>query len=233
MRILKSTQFFSDTLSGNDVFILAGPSGVGKTEITLNLAAFLSNSTVVDLDFCKSDFTLRSDRFCAPVPVPQRNNPFRYADVPTIDQKLLSLVGRAAIHGQVVIDLGGDRQGMKIFQVIKPILLKKRWHLSLVVNFSRPFFEEERDYCAFVAKIEEMFDLRFHSIIANTHLMELTDWAMLWKSWQKTKELSHMISLPLLLATVWEGMVSADHRWERFEGAVAAIRRFLRLPWEE
>lgn len=233
MKILKSSRFFTETLSENDIFILAGPSGVGKTEITLNLAAFLSHSTVVDLDFCKGDFTIRSDRFRAPVSAPQRKNPIRYAETPSVDQELLSLIGRACAGNQVVVDLGGDHRGMKIFQVIRPILTRKKWHLSLVVNFSRPFFEEEKDYCAFAAKTEEMFDLRFHSLIANTHLMELTDWAVLWKGWQKAKELSHLLSLPLFFATVWEGIVFTDHQWEGFEDAVVAIQRFLCLPWEE
>ncbi len=233
MKVLKSSSFFTDTLKASDILVLAGPSGTGKTEITLNLSTFLPKATMVDLDFCKGDFTLRSDRFHAPVSVPQRKSPMRYADTPSIDQQLLALIGGAGSGNQVIIDLGGDYRGLKIFQVIRPLLRQKNWHMSLVVNFLRPFFQEEEHYHAFARRVEETFNLRFHSLIANTHLMELTDWNMLQESWQRTRNLSDSLSLPLFFATVWEEILPIDLRWECFEGAVVAIKRFLCLPWEE
>jgi len=233
MKILKSSQFFVDTLKAVDILVLAGPSGVGKTELTLNLSTFLTDSTVVDLDFCKGDFTLRSDRFQAPVFIPQKRNPLRYADTPVIDQELLALIGRAGAQNPVIIDLGGDQRGLKIFQVVRPLLAKKNWHVSLVVNFCRPFFQEEESYRTFIVRAEETFNLRFHSLIANTHLVELTDWMTFQEGWQRTRSLAGSLSLPLFFTAVWEEILPSESRWECFDGAVVAIKRFLHLPWEE
>jgi hypothetical protein len=233
MKILKSSRFFADTLKTTDVLVLAGPGGVGKTELALNLSTFLTNSTVVDLDFCKGDFTLRSDRFQAPICIPQKKNPMRYADTPIIDQELLALIGRACAQSQVIIDLGGDQRGLKIFQVVRPLLAKKNWHVSLVVNFRRPFFREEENYRAFIGKAEEAFNLQLHSLIANTHLLELTDWMTLQEGWQRTRSLAGSLSLPLFFTAIWEAILPSESRWECFEDAVVAIKRFLCLPWEE
>lgn len=233
MKVLKSSQFLADTFSENDVLVLAGPSGTGKTEITLNLATFLTNAVVVDLDFCKSDFTLRSDRFCAPAVIPQKEDPLRYADTPQLDQKVLALLGEAGPQRQVIIDLGGDYRGLKVFQVIRPLLERKRWHIALVINFSRPFFQHEGDYCRFAVRVREIFGLQFQSLVANTHLMGLTDRTVLQEGWQKTRNLSRLLAIPILFAAVWEEVLPIHPQWEYFEGAIISIKRFVRLPWEE
>ncbi|MGQ9473512.1 MAG: hypothetical protein ACUVRN_05620 [Candidatus Caldatribacteriaceae bacterium] len=233
MKILKSSTFFEHTLAKADILVLAGPSGTGKTEITLNLATFFDQVTVVDLDFSKGDFTLRSERFQAPVPIPQKRSPKRYADTTWMEQEILQLISQAGSQSRVLIDLGGNERGLRFFQMLKPLLYSKNWHLSLVVNFSRPFFQKEENYYAFVRHTEETLELRYHSLIANTHLLEWTRWTTLRESWERTKHLSENLSLPLFFVTIWGKALPLQSFWECFDEAIVVIERFISLPWEE
>lgn len=233
MKILKSSLFFEHTLATADILVLAGPSGTGKTEITLNLATLFDRVTVVDLDFSKSDFTLRSERFQIPFSIPQRRSSRRYADTPWMEQELLQLIAQAGPWNRVLIDLGGNERGLRIFQMLKPLLRQKKWHLSLVTNFSRPFFQKEENYYTFIRYTEETLGLRYHSLVANTHLIEWTHWTTLQKGWERAKRLSENLSLPLFFATIWEKVLPSQPCWKYFDEAVVVIERFIFLPWEE
>ncbi len=237
MEIIKSSSFFISTIENNHVFVLGGPSGTGKTELALNLATFFERmgilATVIDLDFTKGDFTLRSNRFRTYVPIPQRGEETRYGNVPHIPQKLLQHIEGASHDRRFIIDLGGNERGMQFLQIVKPVLKHKRVHVTLVTNFFRPFFEAEEHYQSFASRIERGLDFRFHSVIANSHLMEFTTWEVLARSWQKTQNLVTMLSSPLFFATVWGKTCDEEILGECLSGAIVRIKRFLDLPWRD
>ena len=90
MQILKNSSFLSQEMEDKEIFVLAGPNGVGKTEIALNLTSFFRSlgldSYLLDLDFTKADFTARSERFLSQVSI-LPGGKGKYADTPLWDKR--------------------------------------------------------------------------------------------------------------------------------------------------
>ena len=234
MQILKNSSFLSQEMEEKEIFILAGPNGVGKTEIALNLTSFFQSlgmgSYLLDLDFTKGDFTARSDRFLSQVSIlPQGKG--RYADTPLWDKEIPEILSQIDKNHRLIVDLGGDLKGMKSWRSLQSFWRNKEVHLTLVTNFCRPFSEEE-NYSDFIEKARTVLNLDFHSVISNTHLIEYTDEDILKMGWQKTGDFSQKESLPIFFVSIWESLVR-NLSWNIFDSAVVGIQRFLYLPWME
>ncbi|MBP9014912.1 MAG: hypothetical protein KBH15_00210 [Candidatus Atribacteria bacterium] len=232
MQILKNSNFLSQEIENKEIFVLAGPNGVGKTEIALNLTSFFNSlsidSYLLDLDFTKADFTARSDRFWSELSILPRGKG-KYSDTPVWDEetsKILSLIDK---NHRLIVDLGGDLKGMKSWRSLQSFWRNKKVHLTLVTNFCRPFSEEEA-YLEFIERAKTFLNFDFHSVISNTHLIEYTDEEILKMGWQKAGDFSHRENLPIFFVSIWKDLTDSLS-WNIFDSAVVSIRRFLHLPW--
>lgn len=236
MEVLQLSDIFTRAIEENEIFVFSGPGGTGKSEIAANIATFLRTRgipcAVVDLDFGKSDFTLRSQRFALEeFFFPQKKVPF--SEAPIVERELIGLFQEAGSDLRLVVDLGGDQKGFRVFRSLKPFWEKKKMEMVLVVNFARPFFKRPKDYVTFLREIGERFGVGFSSLVANTHLMHETDYALLAEGWKKTQRLEEELGIPVLFASLWEKKRVLYPLINWGGNAVASISRFARLPWGE
>lgn len=233
MKVARTCPFFQEQIEEQDFFIFLGPSGTGKTEVSLNLAVYLHDLgfqvRIVDLDLTKTDFTIRSDRVVLPFPIEKPVDHLRFSPNPTISKDLVDILSDPNAD-KTVIDLGGGELGVKIFCSLKNLWQDRKTHLSLVVNFARPFFEEEVAYSQFISQINSWLPSPLDSIVANSHLMQYTDWNMLWESWLKVKAVSTQTDIPVFFLSVWEKVIASNFNLENFDTTVVKIKRFIELP---
>lgn len=237
MEVLKSSSFLEEVMTSGEIFVFSGPGGTGKSEVAANFATLLVirgfSCALVDLDFSKGDFTLRSGRFALEKPLILQRGRERYTEAPTFGQDVLELFNRAGGEFRLVVDLGRDERGLRVFRSLKPFWERRKIHVALVVNFARPFFGEVESYMDFVHTLRKHHGVPFASLVANTHLMHETDPLLLEKGWKKTRTLERALNLPILFASLWERNKSYYPLVDWGESAVFAISRFMVLPWGE
>lgn len=235
--LLKSSRILEKALVTSDVFVFCGPGGTGKSEMAVNFSVLLERRgmpcALVDLDFSKGDFTLRSSRFHVPGSLFPQEGRAPYAETPLFTRELITLFLRRKEELRLVVDLGRDEKGLRLFRSLRPFWEKRSIHVALVVNFARPFFEDVTSYVNFVEDMKRRYDVPFASLVANTHLMRETDVHLLKEGWERTRSLEKALGLPILFASIWEG--KKDYYWllDWQESAVFAISRFLVFPWGE
>ncbi|MEN3202686.1 MAG: hypothetical protein ABDK87_03000 [Atribacterota bacterium] len=237
MELLKSSKVFEETVATGDIFVFCGPGGTGKSEVAANFSVFLGERgtpcALVDLDFSKGDFTLRSPRFRVPSFIFPRGERAPYIETPLFTQELTALFSQVREGWRLVIDLGRDERGLRLFRSLQPLWEENSIHVTLVVNFARPFFEDVVGYVRFVEDMRQRYGIPFSSLVANTHLMGETDVRLLKESWRKTQSLAGTLGLPILFASLWEEKRNYYFLVDWQESAVFAISRFLVLPWRE
>lgn len=189
--------------------------------------------TLVDLDFSKGDFTLRSSRFRVPGRLFPLGERAPYAETPVFAQGFPELFARAGKSLRLVVDLGRDERGLRLFRSLHPFWGTKNTHVVLVVNFARPFFEEVSSYVGFVETMRARYSIPLTSLVANTHLMRETDAQLLEEGWRRTVALGTTLGLPILFASLWEEKKEYYGSLDWRETAVFAVSRFLSFPWGE
>ncbi|MCS7241435.1 MAG: hypothetical protein N2205_03210 [Candidatus Caldatribacterium sp.] len=237
MELLKSSRILEEVLATSDVFVFCGPGGTGKSEMAANFSAFLGkrgmSCVLVDLDFSKGDFTLRSPRFRTPCPLFPQGVRASYVETPLFTRDLVALFSRMEESLRLVIDLGRDEKGLRLFRSLRPFWEKRNTHVALVVNFARPFFENVASYAGFVEDMQGRYGIPFASLVANTHLVGETTVCLLKEGWERAKILGRTLGLPVLFASLWEKKKDYYSLIDWQESAVLAVSRFLVLPWGE
>jgi len=237
VQVIKTGDFFAENWQESEIIVLGGPSGTGKTELALNLAVYLRKflareCELLDLDFVKSDFTLRSGRYRLEIPLRQSFSVARFSDYPVWEKEFLELFSNASLETPLIIDLGGDERGLRIFRSLAPFWQNRKVYCSLVVNFHRPFFESIAGYCSFVRRVEEKVGTSFHSLILNDHLGRYTDENLIQQAFEKAKILSQELGLPIWFVAVWEELKLSSSVLGFLDCAVLGIRRYLNLAWD-
>lgn len=237
MELLKSSRVLEEIVAASEVFVFSGPGGTGKSEVAANFCVFLEKKGIpcalLDLDFSKGDFTLRSPRFGISHLLFPHKGKASYVETPLFTKDLVDLFSQVGKGLRLVVDLGRDEKGLRLFRSLKPFWGKGNTHVTLVVNFARPFFEEIASYVSFVEDMKRRYGVPFASLVANTHLMRETDSSLLREGWQRTRALGEILRLPIFFASLWEEKKDCYRSIEWEESAVFAISRFLMLPWGE
>ncbi len=197
--------------------ILVGHFGSGKSEIALNLAFGMKQRghdvSVVDLDVVKPYFRVRLARaelqakgIHLIVPDDERF----FADLPIILPQVRGALSRTDNAGaRVIVDAGGDDQGVRALGAMSDLVDPGRAERLFVVNIRRPFAEDQVGLLTMLREIESAARLPITGLVANTHLMEETTPEIVRSGLAAARELSATTGIPLRFCAVLKRLADA------------------------
>lgn len=236
------------------VVVLAGPSGSGKSEISLNLALQHKQQepvVLVDLDIIKPLFRLRNLR-AQIEPLRLRfittGSEWDVTDMPILPGQL----GRWLESDQtVIVDLGGDGAGARVLVQYASSLPVGETDMLFVANPNRPFARNAEESLAALRGIEANTGIPFTALVSNPHLKEYTALSTILDGHHLVEELSLLSGLPIACIAVREDLAPAvrlrlNHalssritparaggkREESGDLPVLPLQIWIRPPWE-
>jgi hypothetical protein len=228
---------FTPPQFSNKIIVIVGGFGSGKSEISVNLAAFLARSStepisIADLDVINPYFRSReAAKELAALGVksviPAGEN--AQADLPIIIPEVKGAIERP--QGTVILDVGGDDLGARVLSSMRDAFTPSTYDLLLVHNANRPFTSDVKGALKVIGEIQAASRLDFTGIICNTHLMNDTTPDVVLTGLKLSREVSVASKLPVVfLSAVTEVLAKMDP--ESIDCPVLTLNRSLLKPWE-
>ncbi len=194
------------------VLILAGPSGSGKSEISLNLALQrkqVEPVALVDLDIIKPLFRLRNLRaYIEPLKLRfiTSGKEWDGADLPILPGQLGSWLES---NQTVIVDLGGDGAGARVLTQYASSLPVEETEMLFVANPNRPFARDAQESLSALKEIEASTGILFTALVSNPHLKEHTALSTIMDGHALVEELSLLSGLPIAFIAVRDDLAPA------------------------
>lgn len=216
------------------ILIISGPSGSGKSEISLNLALSLNGTAevaLIDLDIVKPLFRLRNHRmyidhfhlhFVSP------GGEWDTADLPILPEQ----VGRyLSFPRRAIIDVGGEATGARVLKQYQNFFKGGDVCHFFVVNPFRPFSRTVKELRNQLMEIEASSGLKVTGLISNPHLKEETTLEIIQKGHLVALEFSQASGLPIICLCVDEALTSEVS--VLVEIPILPMKAFIQPPWAE
>lgn len=203
------------------IIVVAGHYGSGKTELAVSLAMDLSarkdraypRLAVVDLDVANPYFRSRER-----MQLLRDHHVSLYADVfnstgTTAELPALTAALRAPLEDEgcrTIVDLGGNDAGARVLKQFGKYFQGEDHELWAVVNFRRYetlTVENAREH---VEAIQRELDMPVTGLVNNTHLLRETTAEIIREGYEKAKQLSRDMGIPLLATCYPAGLVSPE-----------------------
>lgn len=236
------------------ILVLTGAYGSGKSELALNLAAYLAGRrpfsaltwsggqagpppapegvVLLDLDTVKPYFRAREleeeFRDCG-VRFLGAAEGFAHADVPAISPAVLGALrlGRE----RLVVDLAGEQAGARVLRgILQTAGPGRQAALLLVVNPYRPFTGRAEEIVALGRELVVAAGLPLAGVVANPQLLEATTAEHVQRGYAEVARAAGMLEAPVVCGAAQASLVDAVA--DRLPVPVFAVQRFLRPPWE-
>lgn len=198
------------------VEVYAGAYASGKSETALNRARQFAiqkkQITLVDLDTVEPAYTLR--------PIAEELEGMGINVITQPDNfglgEAASYVTPAqtnclAVDGDIIIDVGYGAGGLDILDIINNIDEETNIHIYLVVNtakFETSSVDNIIEYATFSEGIEKRDWKKFTGLISNTHLGDETTKEDIINGYNKLKQASKILNLPIRAIGVDEKLAS-------------------------
>ena len=198
------------------VEVYAGAYASGKSETALNRARQFAiqkkQITLVDLDTVEPAYTLR--------PIAEELEGMGINVITQPDNfglgEAASYVTPAqtnclAVDGDIIIDVGYGAGGLDILDIINNIDEETNIHIYLVVNtakFETSSVDNIIEYATFSEGIEKRDWKKFTGLISNTHLGDETTKEDIINGYNKLKQASEILNLPIRAIGVDEKLAS-------------------------
>ena len=219
------------------IIILVGGFGSGKTEVSVNLAKFLavedkSPVTIVDLDLVNPYFRTREaieEMQALGIRVIAPEGGQTYADLPILLPEVKGSIENPS--GRLILDVGGDSQGAKALGSLAAEFPPGDYEMLAVLNSRRPQTDNVAGCCQTMARIEASARLKFTGLVANSHMIDETDAAVVVEGYELARGVSQETGLPLAFVSVRKNVLEVMGG-EAFDCPVLPLIRSMLKPWE-
>lgn len=222
------------------ITIVTGHFGSGKTEITINLALRLRSQSaeaqvaLADLDLVNPYFRSREVRhilaakgITAVIPPEE----FLTSEMPALPVGIINTVRQAKDGNfKLVIDLGGDEQGIVVLGQLKPELNEGDYTVWLVVNPYRPFSRNIEEITATIRRIEAIGRISVRGLISNPHLLAETQLETIVDGHRIVRETAERLRIPVVALAVHERFTERL-RESGIQEEIWPITLFTRPAW--
>lgn len=203
------------------IIVIAGHYGSGKTELAVSLALRLAGEkekkyprlAVVDLDIANPYFRSRER-----MQLLQEHGVSLYGDAfdstgATAELPALTAALRAPLEDEgcrTIIDLGGNDAGARVLRQFGKYFEGEQHELWTVVNFRRYETQTLDGARAHVEAIRGELQLPVNGLVNNTHLLRETTAEIIREGYERARELSGEMGIPLLYTCYPAGIVSPE-----------------------
>ena len=219
---------------------VTGALGSGKSELVLNLAAWLKNSghsvTIADVDIINPYFCIRQvvEQLEAQgfnILLPPKGG--KWSDMSLISPKISAALTDDT--SKLLLDVGGDASGVLALKQFEPEIKKSSYLLILVVNTYRPHTSTTEKIEAMARRMEDICNLKVGALVCNSHLMSETTPDDIINGIKIAEKAAEQLSLPLLYSTALDVLYPEVSKKLNDTGSKAKLfplKRYLKLPWE-
>ncbi|HAO20207.1 MAG: cobalamin biosynthesis protein CbiA [Desulfobacteraceae bacterium IS3] len=219
------------------IVIIVGNYGSGKTEVAINLAVHQKRRgidvRVADLDLVNPYFRTREARKALAelgIEVVLPPEQYLHADLPILTPAIGGMIRKPS--QLTVLDVGGDDAGARVLAALADALKDKPVRVIQVVNTYRPFTDTVDGCLRLRKEIENASKMTITGIIGNTHLLDDTTSADIYRGYEFVRQLSDETGMTLEFVTVAANLLT-DIDTARFSCPVLPIERQLVPPWKK
>jgi len=208
-------QFMIKEIKRLSIFI--GAYGSGKSEISVNFAAWLADRDMpvilCDLDIINPFYRSADARQAVEAMGIRLISP-QFAgtnvDVPAVPGAVYSIFDEA--DHRAVLDIGGEDMGARVIASLRPRLLAQTADVAvyMVVNPYRPFTDTPEKICSIAADLAAAADLPISGLVHNANLLEHGDAELLSDSWPIISKAARKLGLPVIFAAAMADAVPAS-----------------------
>ncbi len=192
------------------VTALVGPSGSGKSELSVALAFLAAGSARValaDLDVLKPYFRSRETRDelqSSGIELIAPQGALAQSDLPILPPTLRGALARG--DTQLLLDVGGDPVGARALGSVSDLIAPAPYDLLFVLNRHRPFVQDAPSALALARQIEGAAQLRITGVVSNANLgAESTEDDALW-GLELSREVAAGLGVPVKLLGLAESL---------------------------
>jgi len=220
---------------------VTGALGSGKTEFVLNLAGALKKSgrsvVIADADiinpyFCIRQITnaLEQEGFIILTP-PES---VKWSEMSSINAAIgNAIAGTAAGRSDhLVIDVGGDANGVMALKQFEPDILSVSHELILVVNPYRPKTSTPEGIKHLAERMETLCGIKIGALVSNSHIMEPTTAEDVAGGLDVVLKAGENMNLPVIYAMVVPELYEETSKLLKGSVPVWPFVRFMKRPWE-
>lgn len=216
------------------LFVILGPFGSGKTEISLNLALALHaqgrQTALCDLDIVNPYFRSREKEDMLEeegISLIAPEGALRHADLPSIPPAFRQVVYSGDVAG--VLDVGGDLTGARVLGGYALDITRQDPAVWYVFNQSRYDNVDLQASQASFHQIQAQSGIRINGILHNTHLIADTTADTLMEGVQAARRFALETKLPLICHCARQDLVPelADL------SPLFPLHLFMNRPWED
>jgi len=219
------------------IVIIVGNYGSGKTEVAINLAVHQKRRgidvRVADLDLVNPYFRTREARKALAelgIEVVLPPEQYLHADLPILTPAIGGMIRSPS--QLTILDVGGDDAGARVLAALADALKDKPVRVIQVVNTYRPFTDTVDGCLRLRKEIENASKMTITGIIGNTHLLDDTTSADIYRGYEFVRQLSDETGMTLEFVTVAANLLT-DIDTARFSCPVLPIERQLVPPWKK
>ena len=193
----------------NQIYIITGHYGSGKTEFSVNFALSLKEKyekvILVDLDIVNPYFRSHDAKALlenAGVTVLAPHYAGTNVDIPVLPPEIMRIFEEK--DAQIVLDVGGDDDGAIALGRYKQYFDKANYEMYLVVNTRRPLTATKEEIIEMKENIEIASRLTITGLISDTNIADETTEEIVMEGVYLTEEVSQTLGLSLVYVVTGE-----------------------------